>query len=163
MGMIQSGIHMCSTADIWFERHTSTFNMPGHYVHFLFSPAYDMGDGKVYPHHHGRSLGMVGSLLFISTPSQKLSDYQNHHFLSEFAMGPWFPAGTSGVRIDVLFWRGGLQRYCLSGVNPFVLRWITASEDCRELGHHSDVDCDGILYTRARSWCLRYRSGAFDP
>ena len=25
MGMIKSGIHMCSIADIWFERQTSTF------------------------------------------------------------------------------------------------------------------------------------------
>ena len=65
-----------------------------------------------------------------------------------------------------------LESYVLSGIKPFVLRWVIATEDCRDLGYYSDVDCYSIqarrktkyaypvtLYTRGRSGCRWYGNG----
>ena len=78
--------------------------MPGHYVHFLFSPACTIhGDPRIRPDSLVGDMPVggrqgVGSLLFISTPSQKLLEYLVFHSYTDYAMGVflrrWQPLGT---------------------------------------------------------------------
>ena len=65
--------------------------MPGHFVHFLFSPAYTIHDDPlIFPDACVSNAEGAGNLLFISTPSHTLLEYTVYHSYSDYAMGPFF-------------------------------------------------------------------------
>ena len=50
-----------------------------------------------------------------------------------------------------------VESYVLSGIKPLVLRWGSVTEECRQPGYYSDVDCYKIK-TRIRENGYLFRS-----
>ena len=73
--------------------------MPGFFVHSIMAPAIEVG-GRLYPGlSNVADYTSVGTLLFVSTRTQRLSDYDMYHSYEEYSMGPfgrqWELVGTA--------------------------------------------------------------------
>ena len=73
--------------------------MPGHYVHSICAPAMEIeGQLRAGTSHEGIYVTR-GSILFVSTRSQRLSDYLAYVSEAEYGMGPlhqtWRSIGTA--------------------------------------------------------------------
>ena len=74
------------------------FSMPGHHVHAIIVPAHDVEGDLCFGLEGDGAYRSVGTIMLMSTPSHRLSQYELFHSYAEFSMGPfsrsWHRLGT---------------------------------------------------------------------